>query len=414
MSGVLSGSVNGGTAAPAAAESAGPRRRLDWPDIARGISILGVLLLHVSLAVPGGMDSRAAEFNAILDPLRMPLFFLVSGFFATKIFRFTFLELFTRRLWFFLVPYVIWVPVELFLKAKEYQAVFDRDMPPLSHYVGHVVTGTNMAWFLYALVVFNIILWLTRRMPWWGALIVSVLPVLILPLHDDLHMVGKAVLYLPIFMMGAHLRGPVGSFAATALTPSRLIFSGTTYLAGLALLFGWNRLADSEAVISLPWPFGLSDTIGAPEIRLVVLLLVQSLMLAMAITVTVLIARVVWLAEPLKFFGRHTLVLYLGHPITLILGYHRLQYELQLTIVPYAEHWLNDTAFWMAYAFVVCLAGGLAFWVITKIPVLKWSLTPPALPEPRTPNPTPNPTSSPTPAPASTESARETQPKHPA
>ncbi|WJZ18322.1 Acyltransferase family protein [Corynebacterium guangdongense] len=363
-----------------AAAATPPRRRLDWPDIARGISILGVILLHVSLAVPGGMDTRAAEFNAVLDPLRMPLFFLVSGFFATKVLRFGFLELVTRRLWFFLVPYVIWVPVELFLKAKEYQAVFDRELPPLSHYVSHVVTGTNMAWFLYALVLFNVILWLTRRMPWWGALIVSLLPVLVLPLHDDFHIVGKAVLYLPIFMMGAHLRGPVGSFAATALTPSRLIFSGLTYLAGLGLLFGWNRLADSGAVISLPWPFGLADSVGAPELRLVVLLLVQSLMLAMAITVTVVIARVVWLAEPLKFFGRHTLVLYLGHPIALILGYHRLQYELQLTIARHAEHWLNDTAFWMAYAFAVCLAGGLVFWVITKTPVLKWSLTPPQLP----------------------------------
>ena len=379
----MSGSVDGGISVATAAGTLPPpqpRRRLDWPDIARGISILGVILLHVSLAVPGGMDTRAAEFNAVLDPLRMPLFFLVSGFFATKVFRFSFLELFTRRLWFFLVPYVFWVPVELFLKAKEYQAVFDLDLPPLSHYVTHVATGTNMAWFLYALVLFNIILWLTRRMPWWGALIVSLLPVLILPLHDEFHIVGKAVLYLPIFMMGAHLRGPVGSFAATALTPSRLIFSGLTYLAGLALLFGWNHLADSGTVVSLPWPFGLADSVGAPELRLVVLLLVQSLMLAMAITVTVVIARVVWLAEPLKFFGRHTLVLYLGHPIALILGYHRLQYELQLTIARHAEHWLNDTAFWMAYAFAVCLAGGLVFWVITKTPVLKWSLTPPQLP----------------------------------
>lgn len=375
-------SAKGGATATTATGTGQPRRRLDWPDIARGISILGVILLHVSLAVPGGMDSRAAGFNAVLDPLRMPLFFLVSGFFATKVFRFSFLQLFTRRLWFFLVPYVIWVPVELFLKAKEYQAVFDRDMPPVRHYVEHVITGTNMAWFLYALVLFNIILWLTRRLPWWGALIVSVLPILLLPLHDEYHMVGKAVLYLPIFILGAHLRGPIGSFAATSLTPSRLIFSGFTYLAGLALLFGWNRLAASEAVISLPWPFGIMDTIGPPEIRLVVLMLVQCLMLMMAITVTVVISRIIWLAEPLKFFGRHTLVLYLGHPIALILGYHRLQYELQLTIVPYAEHWLNDTAFWMSYAFAVCLVGGFVLWVITRIPVLKWSLTPPPLPEP--------------------------------
>ena len=366
-----------------------PRKRLEWPDIARGISILGVILLHVSLAVPGGMDTPAAQFNVILDPLRMPLFFLVSGFFATKIFNFTFLELITRRLWYFAVPYTIWVPVELFLKAREYQAVHGREMPPLSHYVEHVLTGTNMAWFLYALVLFNIILWLTRRLPWWGALLVSLLPILILPLHDQPHIIGKAVLYLPIFIMGAHLRGPIGSFAATALSPSRLIWSGTTYLAGLGLLFGWNKLAASSFDVEVPWPLPLADTVAAPEIRLVVLLIVQALMLLMAITITVVISKIVWLAEPLKFFGRHTLVLYLGHPMALILGYHMLQYRLQLQIIPHAEHWLNDTAFWMLYAFAACLVGGLAFWVITQIPVLKWTLTPPALPAPASATPAP-------------------------
>ncbi|HCG2982640.1 TPA: acyltransferase family protein, partial [Corynebacterium striatum] len=62
--------------------------RLAWPDIAKGISILGVVLLHVTLTVPESSETRLAAFNVWLDPLRLPLFFLVSGYFSSKVFSF--------------------------------------------------------------------------------------------------------------------------------------------------------------------------------------------------------------------------------------------------------------------------------------------------------------------------------------
>ena len=93
--------------------------RLAWPDIAKGISILGVVLLHVTLTVPESSETRLAAFNVWLDPLRLPLFFLVSGYFSSKVFSFTFPQLFARRLWCFLVPYVVWMAVELQVKRVE-------------------------------------------------------------------------------------------------------------------------------------------------------------------------------------------------------------------------------------------------------------------------------------------------------
>nr|WP_210385987.1 hypothetical protein [Corynebacterium sp. HMSC062A03] len=56
------------------------------------------MLLHITLTVPESKDTWLAAFNVWLDPLRLPLFFLVSGFFAQKVFRFSFAELFTLRL----------------------------------------------------------------------------------------------------------------------------------------------------------------------------------------------------------------------------------------------------------------------------------------------------------------------------
>ncbi|WIM72207.1 acyltransferase family protein [Corynebacterium suedekumii] len=154
------------------------------------------------------MDTVAAQINRILDPLRMPLFFLVSGFFSAKVFRFSFADLFQRRLWFFLVPYLVWGPVELWLKFREYHMFDHSPMPALSVYVDQLTVGKSMYWFLYALVVFNVILWLTRKLPTWAGIAVGFAPILILPLHLDYHMVGKAVLYLPAL---PHRRTPAGA-----------------------------------------------------------------------------------------------------------------------------------------------------------------------------------------------------------
>ena len=128
------------------------KKRLAWPDVAKGVSILGVIVLHVCLAVPGGMDTLLARANSVMDPLRMPLFFLVSGFFSAKILNYSLTELFVRRLWFFLVPYAVWVPVEINLKFIEFKLVFDADSVGAVEILWRMLIGANLAWFLWALV----------------------------------------------------------------------------------------------------------------------------------------------------------------------------------------------------------------------------------------------------------------------
>lgn len=137
-----------------------PRKveRLAWPDAARGLSIIGVLLLHACLTVPSAMETTLpAQYNEMLAPLRLPLFFLVSGFFSVKILRSTLFELVSRRLWYFVVPYVIWVPVEQWLKASELAAFQDKPMPDLWFYWEAITGGNNTYWFLYCLILCNLL-----------------------------------------------------------------------------------------------------------------------------------------------------------------------------------------------------------------------------------------------------------------
>lgn len=352
--------------------------RMAWPDVAKGLSILGVILLHVTLAVPEAENTTLALANKLTDPLRMPLFFLISGLFATKIFRFSFLELFTRRLWFFLVPYLIWVPVETYLKHREYLLVHAVPMPPAKVYLEALVFGVNMAWFLYALVLFNIALWLTRKLPVPWALAASLLPVVALPLHMEFHMIGKAVLYLPIFFLGAYLRRMITSFGQRVITPVCLAATLVVYLAGLALFIVWAHVADS-AEMSIPWPLPGAQTIGVPEIELLVRLGTHVLMLPAGITLAVLLSKIPVVSQSLQFIGRNTLPVYLGHPIALTLFYHFTQYRLQLPISAEPGHWIASTGFWMMVAVAVSLLGGIALWALTRVPLLGWSIAPPPI-----------------------------------
>ena len=137
-----------------------------------------MVLLHVTLVVPEGELTWLADLNMWLDPLRLPLFFLVSGYFSTKIFRYSFSELFTRRLWFFLVPYTVWMTVELWTKRIEYHWVFGDPYLQLSDLLYNLLLGHTMAWFIHALIFFNIFLWAVRKLPAWAGIGLSFAPLL--------------------------------------------------------------------------------------------------------------------------------------------------------------------------------------------------------------------------------------------
>ncbi|RNE49505.1 acyltransferase family protein [Corynebacterium alimapuense] len=355
------------------------KERLDWPDIAKGLSIFGVVLLHVSLAIPEGMDTFVAQLNRFLDPLRMPLFFLVSGFFSAKVFRLSLRELFLSRLWFFLVPYVIWAPIELWLKFREYHMFDGSEMPGIGRYLGQLLTGTGMYWFLFALVVFNLILWATRTLPSWGAVLVSFSPILLLPLHSDVHMVGKAVLYLPVFIIGAHFRQKIADFAAGGTSVRNLSRSLILYAVAFSVSSSWVYL-NTVAEISVTWPLPGPETINYFDLRLVVNSVVQLAMMPMAIMFAIMLSKVPVLSNGLKFLGRHTLVIYLGHPLALTVLYHYNMRAVDLPISRDAESWLNSTAFWMVIGLVISAIGAFVLWIITQIPYLRWTLMPPRLP----------------------------------
>ncbi|WPF65461.1 MULTISPECIES: acyltransferase family protein [unclassified Corynebacterium] len=358
---------------------AGEQGRVAWPDVAKGVSILGVVLLHVCLAVPFGMDTFAAQVNHLLDPLRMPLFFLVSGVFSTKVLCMSLWELFSRRLWFFLVPYVLWTPIEVGLMDWHRASYYGSELADVHFYAETLLTAQNMYWFLYVLVAFNLVLWATRRLRPWVAVALSFTTVLALPLNTHCDTVGKFIMYLPIFMVGAHLSRTVRDFASSAMTPPKIVGATTAYVAGFAVYAMWY-LVSADGPALMDWPLWPGTVVEANDVWTLVRTVGQFLMLPIAILAAVGLSKVPYLSPALQFLGRHTLPIYLGHPIALTIFFHVPLARLGgVEISLEAERWTHSTQFWVVACIFLGFAGGVMMWALQRIPVIGWTLKPPAL-----------------------------------
>ena len=92
--------------------------RLLWADCAKGMSIIAVCYMHVVTGVPGASETAWSWLNDVMDPVRMPMFFLVSGLFAHRVIERTLGDLWYRRLWFLLVPYLVFTPFQALIRLN--------------------------------------------------------------------------------------------------------------------------------------------------------------------------------------------------------------------------------------------------------------------------------------------------------
>ena len=145
--------------------------RLQWPDVAKGVCILLVVLHHVTgkqygMVVPGGLDVAEDAWlwvTAALKPIRMPLFFAVSGFFAASSIAKPWSAV-GKRIVNPYYLYVVWLVVFAGIYSVERTLPANRTDGPLDFLTELVWAATSM-WFLFALAAYFALAKALRRVP---------------------------------------------------------------------------------------------------------------------------------------------------------------------------------------------------------------------------------------------------------
>jgi uncharacterized membrane protein YcfT len=275
--------------------------RLRWPDVAKGVCILLVVLHHVTgkqygMVVPGGLgvaDDAWLWITAALKPIRMPLFFAVSGFFAASAIDRPWSAVGKRIINPYYL-YVVWLVVFAGIYSVERTMAANRTDSPLDFLTELFWAATSM-WFLFALAAYFALAKALRGLP------------------------------APLVLVAA---------AAVALSTSWLPLDETNRVAVLAhfgyFAFGayypqlFRRLASLRLPLlpSLALYVALLLALDAAGARHSVLILVLSLVgVPLGVTVAVRLSSTAC-SRPLAWLGRRTLQVYVLHLAVLAVVVH--------------------------------------------------------------------------------------------
>ncbi len=215
------------------------RRRIEWIDLVKAVSVLLVVFMHASntlydLAGPSGVTAVLQHINHLLEPLRMPVFFLVSGMLASSAVHRPWSKSGNRTLG-MVYLYVVWM-----LLFFGFITLFGQAP---SEPVTAIIFAKSGFWYLYAMALFFIIARLLRNQPAWAVVAVALLPNILRPLTDQV--LGQLVpgsLYtsmamnLAFFLVGAYFKDLVGGLAEKATTWHAVVLGALAVSAGVLWL----------------------------------------------------------------------------------------------------------------------------------------------------------------------------------
>ena len=232
-----------------------PPTRLGWADVAKGASITLVVLHHAitkqyDLLVPAQLTAIADGWTVLtrgLKPVRMPLFFLVSGFFAATAIHRPW-PMVARRVATSAYLYVVWLLLIALFTMWERELPMNR-VQDLGELGRDLVFASTGLWFLYALVVYFVLTKATAAWP----------PVLALSAAAAVAVVGASLpieqtnrvsvlLHLVFFVLGARLPEVVRA-ASTWSRPGVLPALTLGFAGGTLLLATLGLPSDVEVLV---------------------------------------------------------------------------------------------------------------------------------------------------------------------
>ena len=156
--------------------------RLAWVDVAKGICILLVVMMHSTPRHRGGDGGRGLPPHVVsfAKPFRIPDFFLLSGLFVGRVIDRDWRLFADRRVVHFAYFYGLWVVIQSLAK---YPAIVGDGGPAAfaAHLLHALVEPYATLWFIYLLAAFSVVTKLLRRAPaavlLAGAALLQIVPV---------------------------------------------------------------------------------------------------------------------------------------------------------------------------------------------------------------------------------------------
>jgi uncharacterized membrane protein YcfT len=152
---------------PVRPRAAADTGRLAWVDVAKGICIILVVMMHSTLGVGEAMGGEGFMHHVVefAKPFRIPDFFLLSGLFVGRVVDRDWRLFADRRIVHFAYFYLLWLVLQ---SAVKYGHITEGAGPGafLAHLAYGLVEPYSTLWFIYLLAVFSVAVKLLRRLPW--------------------------------------------------------------------------------------------------------------------------------------------------------------------------------------------------------------------------------------------------------
>lgn len=271
------------------ANAAMPDERVDWVDIAKGICIIFVVMMHSTLGVGAAMGNEGwmHALVAFAAPFRMPDFFMIAGLFlASRIDR-PWRRYLDTKLVHFAYFYVLWVTIQFALKAPGF--AHDYGMAGMVKlYLLSFVQPFGTLWFIYMLPVFFVVAKLVRRFHW-GYVLAAGAVLEIAPIHTGLVLVDEFAARFVYFYAGYALAPYIFQLAQNAARMP----AATGIMIGLWALA--NGILVHQGLAALP---GIGLLLGFAG--------------AGAIVVTAVFLTMIPASQIFRYLGEHSIVVYLA------------------------------------------------------------------------------------------------------
>jgi uncharacterized membrane protein YcfT len=154
--------------------STGEKTRVDWVDIAKGVCIIFVVMMHSVLGVENEAGARGWMhwIVAFAQPFRMPDFFLISGLFLGLVIDRSWLRYTDRKIVHFAYFYVLWLTIQFLFKAHGIVAESGTG-GAVSAYLLAFIQPFGTLWFIYLLPIFFVVTRLVKNVNVWLILLIA-------------------------------------------------------------------------------------------------------------------------------------------------------------------------------------------------------------------------------------------------